>query len=56
VHEEILSATKSTPAVEKALRTYASKGDEARLAALLERGIVKIEARDKVGVWLGGWV
>ena len=48
-HEEVLSATESTPAVEEALRFYASSGDKARLTALLERGIVNIMATDEVG-------
>ena len=43
------SATKSTPVVEEALRAYASSGDEARLMALLERGIVNVMATDEVG-------
>ena len=38
------------------MRFYAEYGDEARLTALLERGIVNVEATDEVGVWLGGWV
>ena len=37
------------------MRFYASSGDEARLTALLERGIVNIMATDKVGA-VGGWV
>ena len=45
--EACASATESTPAVEEALRFYAEYGDEARLTALLERGIVNIEARDE---------
>ena len=48
-HEEVLSATESTPAVEEALRFYAEYGDEARLTALLERGIVNVMTTDKVG-------
>ena len=47
--EACASATESTPAVEEALRFYASSGDEARLTALLERGIVNVMAKDKVG-------
>ena len=50
VYEEACaSATESTPAVEEALRFYAEDGDEARLTALLERGIVNVMATDKVG-------
>eukprot|EP00618_Florenciella_parvula_P012394 CAMPEP_0119483234 /NCGR_PEP_ID=MMETSP1344-20130328/10732_1 /TAXON_ID=236787 /ORGANISM="Florenciella parvula, Strain CCMP2471" /LENGTH=876 /DNA_ID=CAMNT_0007517711 /DNA_START=56 /DNA_END=2683 /DNA_ORIENTATION=+ len=45
-----VSATESTPAVEDALRFYASSGDEARLTALLERGIVNVMATDERGV------
>ena len=49
-HEEACaSATESTPAVEEALRFYAEYGDEARLTALLERGIVNVMVTDKVG-------
>ena len=55
--EACASATESTPAVEEALRAYAEYGDEARLTALLERGIVNIMATDEVGgctsVWVG---
>ena len=55
-HEEACaSATESTPAVEEALRFYASSGDEARLTALLERGIVNVMATDEVGAWVGEW-
>ena len=53
--EACASATESTPAVEEALRFYAEYGDEARLTALLERGIVNVMATDKVGGWVGGW-
>ena len=52
--EACASATESTPAVEEALRFYAEYGDEARLTALLERGIVNVMATDKVGAWFGG--
>ena len=38
------------------MRFYASSGDEARLTALLERGIVNVMATDKVGAWVDGWV
>ena len=56
-HEEACaSVTESTPAVEEALLFWAKMGDEARLTALLERGIANIEAKDKVGEWMGGWV
>jgi len=54
-HEEALSATESTPAAESLLRFYASSGDEARLTALLERGIVNVMATDEVGGWVDGW-
>ena len=47
--EACASATESTPAVEEALRFYAESGDEARLTALLERGIVNVMATDEVG-------
>ena len=48
--EACASATESTPAVEEALRFYAEYGDEARLKALLERGIVNVLATHEVGV------
>ena len=32
------------------MRFYAKRGDEARLTALLERGIVNVLATDEVGV------
>ena len=54
--EACASATESTPAVEEALRFYASSGDEARLTALLERGIVNVMATDEVGGWVDGWI
>ena len=41
------SATESTPAVEEALLFWAKMGDEARLTALLERGIANIMAKDQ---------
>ena len=51
-----MSATESTPAVEEALRYCAESGDEARLTALLERGIVNVMATDEVGGWVDGWI
>ena len=50
--EACASATESTPAVEEALLFWAKMGDEARLTALLERGIANIMAKDQVGVWM----
>ena len=37
------------------MRFYAEYGDEARLTALLERGIVNVMATDEVGRWVSGW-
>ena len=45
--EACASATESTPAVEEALFFWTKTNDEARLTALLERGIANIEARDR---------
>ena len=46
--EVCASATQSTAAVEEALRFFATSGDKVRLMALLERGIVNVEAQDEV--------